>query len=183
MQWRHLLHLPRHTHMALKKRGTPVLSQLADAIVLSGVRAATGGRLRIALSGGAAISRETQEFLTTALVTMTEARFLASASTSASASLEFWGSAATRATIMLQWSTVMDALIPLVAAVSKAMTFEDAVEAWKLGGEGTAKLMAKRGRATYVMDTGNLPPEPGAMSLVLLTKGMMDGLAREAEGV
>ena len=33
------------------------------------VRAATGGRLRIALSGGATISRDTQEFLTTALVT------------------------------------------------------------------------------------------------------------------
>jgi hypothetical protein len=42
-------------------------------------------------------------------------------------------------------------------------------------GEGTAKLMAKLGRATYVMDTGNLPPDPGAMSLVLLTKGMMGG--------
>jgi long-chain acyl-CoA synthetase len=61
--------------MALKKRGTPVLSQLADAIVLSGVRAATGGRLRIALSGGAAISRETQEFLTIALVTMLQGAF------------------------------------------------------------------------------------------------------------
>jgi dihydroxyacetone kinase len=54
---------------------------------------------------------------------------------------------------MLQWSTV-DALIPLVAAGSKATTFGDAVEAWKLGGEGTAKLTAKLGRATYVMDTG-----------------------------
>ena len=31
------------------------------------MRAAIGGRLRIALSGGAAISRDTQEFLTTAL--------------------------------------------------------------------------------------------------------------------
>lgn len=56
--------------MTAKKRNTPVLSQLADSVVLSGVRAATGGRLRIALSGGAAISRETQEFLTTALVTV-----------------------------------------------------------------------------------------------------------------
>ncbi|PPQ69699.1 hypothetical protein CVT24_001199 [Panaeolus cyanescens] len=56
--------------MAAKKRNTPVLSQLADSVVLAGVRAATGGRLRIALSGGAAISRETQEFLTTALVTV-----------------------------------------------------------------------------------------------------------------
>ena len=34
------------------------------------MRAATGGRLRIALNGGAAISRETQEFLSTALVTI-----------------------------------------------------------------------------------------------------------------
>ncbi|KAJ6477729.1 long-chain-fatty-acid-CoA-ligase [Mycena sanguinolenta] len=51
-----------------KKRGTPVLGKLADSVVLSSVRAATGGRLRIAMSGGAAISRETQEFLSVALV-------------------------------------------------------------------------------------------------------------------
>lgn len=54
--------------LAAKKKNLPVLSQVADSVVLAGVRAATGGRLRIALSGGAAISRETQEFLTTALV-------------------------------------------------------------------------------------------------------------------
>jgi long-subunit acyl-CoA synthetase (AMP-forming) len=30
----------------------PVLAQLADSFVLSKVRAATGGRLRVALSGG-----------------------------------------------------------------------------------------------------------------------------------
>ncbi|KAG6816768.1 hypothetical protein H0H93_007779 [Arthromyces matolae] len=53
-----------------KKANVPVLAQLADSVVLSGVRAATGGRLRLALSGGAAVSRETQEFLTTALVTV-----------------------------------------------------------------------------------------------------------------
>ncbi|KAJ7257523.1 long-chain-fatty-acid-CoA-ligase [Mycena haematopus] len=51
-----------------KKRGLPVLGSLADSVVLSSVRAATGGRLRIAMSGGAAISRETQEFLSVALV-------------------------------------------------------------------------------------------------------------------
>jgi dihydroxyacetone kinase len=45
------------------------------------------------------------------------------------------------------------------------------------------KLTAKLGRATYVTDTGNLPPDPGAMSLVLLNKGLMEGLAWEAEGV
>ena len=56
--------------MHVKKNNIPILAQLADSFVLSGVRAATGGRLRIAMSGGAAISRDTQEFLTTALVTI-----------------------------------------------------------------------------------------------------------------
>ncbi|KAF9529910.1 long-chain-fatty-acid-CoA-ligase [Crepidotus variabilis] len=56
--------------MSAKKSNLPVLAQLADSVVLSNVRAATGGRLRLALSGGAAISRETQEFLSTALVTI-----------------------------------------------------------------------------------------------------------------
>jgi len=56
--------------IVVKKNKTPILSQLADSVVLSGVRAATGGRLRLALSGGAAISHETQEFLNLALVTV-----------------------------------------------------------------------------------------------------------------
>ncbi|KAF9449691.1 acetyl-CoA synthetase-like protein [Macrolepiota fuliginosa MF-IS2] len=53
--------------VAAKKYNIPVLASLGD-VILGSVRAATGGRLRIALSGGAAISRETQEFLTNALV-------------------------------------------------------------------------------------------------------------------
>ncbi|KZP08151.1 acetyl-CoA synthetase-like protein [Athelia psychrophila] len=55
---------------AAKRANIPVLAQLADSVVLSKVKAATGGRLRLALSGGAALSRETQEFLSVALVTM-----------------------------------------------------------------------------------------------------------------
>ncbi|KAJ7153021.1 long-chain-fatty-acid-CoA-ligase [Mycena crocata] len=50
------------------REGILSTSGLADSVVLSSVRAATGGRLRIAMSGGAAISRETQEFLSVALV-------------------------------------------------------------------------------------------------------------------
>ena len=46
----------------------------SDTIVLSRVSAATGGRLWIALSGGATISHERQEFLTTALVIMVRYR-------------------------------------------------------------------------------------------------------------
>jgi len=54
----------------VKKAGVPGLSQLADSAVLSNVKAATGGRLRLAMSGGAPLSHETQEFLTVALVTV-----------------------------------------------------------------------------------------------------------------
>ncbi|GLB44412.1 putative AMP-binding enzyme [Lyophyllum shimeji] len=56
--------------IAAKRANVPVIAQLADSVVLNSVRAATGGRLRLALSGGAAISRETQEFLSVALVTV-----------------------------------------------------------------------------------------------------------------
>jgi long-chain acyl-CoA synthetase len=62
--------------MTVKRASVPVLSQLADTAVLSSVKAATGGRLRLALSGGAALSRETQEFLTVALVTMLQGAFI-----------------------------------------------------------------------------------------------------------
>ena len=47
----------------------PFLALLADHFVLLEVRAAIGGRQPNALSGGAAIRRDTREFLTTALVT------------------------------------------------------------------------------------------------------------------
>lgn len=56
--------------IAVKKAGIPGLSTIVDSTVLSAVKAATGGRLRLAMSGGAALSRETQEFLHLALVTM-----------------------------------------------------------------------------------------------------------------
>ena len=75
----------------------------------------------------------------------------------------------------------MDARIPFVASLSRATTFGDVVEVYKMGGEGT-KLTAKL-RATYVTDTGNLSPDPGPTSLVFLTKGMMEALAREVEQV
>ena len=77
----------------------------------------------------------------------------------------------------------MDTFIPFVAALSNVTTFGDAVETCKLGGEGTAKLTVKLGRAPFVPDTGNLPPGPGAMGLAFLTEKLIKGLAWEAEGV
>ncbi|RPD77317.1 long-chain-fatty-acid-CoA-ligase [Lentinus tigrinus ALCF2SS1-7] len=56
--------------LSIKKAGLPGLSQLVDAAVFNQVKQATGGRLRLAFSGGAALSAETQEFLSVALVTV-----------------------------------------------------------------------------------------------------------------
>ena len=63
-----------HGAMAVKKANVPVLASFAD-LVLNGVKATTGGRLRLGMSGGAALSRETQEFLSVALVTMVQCWF------------------------------------------------------------------------------------------------------------
>jgi len=54
------------------------------------------------------------------------------------------------------------------------------VEGCKLDGESTAKLKV---RTSYVTDTASLPPDLGAIFLVFLTKGLMEGLTREAERV
>ncbi|KAI0263286.1 long-chain-fatty-acid-CoA-ligase [Gloeopeniophorella convolvens] len=59
-----------HGAMSIKRAGVPALKNVVDAVVFNKIRQATGGRLRIALSGGAALSRETQEFLNLALVTL-----------------------------------------------------------------------------------------------------------------
>jgi len=53
-----------------KKYNIPVLKQLAEAVVFSKINAGTGGRLRLAMSGGAAISTKTQEFMSVAVVTV-----------------------------------------------------------------------------------------------------------------
>lgn len=49
--------------LAVKKAHIPVLSRVADNLVLSPIRAATGGQLRFAMSGSASISQDTQDFL------------------------------------------------------------------------------------------------------------------------
>lgn len=118
-----------------------------------------------------------------ALTTEVRSLVLSQGST-ATASPAFWGEAAKAALETLKLSTaarvghrtVMDALIPFADALESEKDYEKAYEATKLGGEGTAQLTAKLGRATYVNDDGNLPPDPGAMSFVFLVKGMLEGL-------
>ncbi|KAG9030909.1 long-chain fatty acid-CoA ligase [Tulasnella sp. JGI-2019a] len=52
------------------KKNVPMTKGFVDGALLGAIKAGTGGRLRLAMSGGAALSRETQEFLDLALVTM-----------------------------------------------------------------------------------------------------------------
>lgn len=51
-----------------KKKQVPLLGWLLDKYVLGAVRAPTGGRLRWGINGGAAISKDTQEFMSLAIV-------------------------------------------------------------------------------------------------------------------
>ncbi|KAK1222254.1 hypothetical protein PQX77_014887 [Marasmius sp. AFHP31] len=116
-----------------------------------------------------------------------------SADPSPSVDVAFWGLTTSRAIETLKLSTkarvghrtVMDALIPLAEGLGKVAEdsslkgdekagFAKAEEACRAGGEGTANLKAKLGRATYVGGDGDvaLPPDPGAMSLVALARGI-----------
>ncbi|KAF8523839.1 long-chain-fatty-acid-CoA-ligase [Gautieria morchelliformis] len=54
--------------LSIKRADVPILKNVVDAVVFSQIKAQTGGRLRLALSGGSTLSRETQEFLSLALV-------------------------------------------------------------------------------------------------------------------
>ena len=60
--------------MSIKKAGVPILSDIVDSVVFSQVKAQTGGQLRYVLNGGAALSIETQQFLTSALVTVLQGK-------------------------------------------------------------------------------------------------------------
>ena len=59
-----------HGSLKIKRSGVPILSQVVDAVVMSKVKTATGGRLRLALSGGAPLSAETHEFLNLTILTV-----------------------------------------------------------------------------------------------------------------
>jgi len=56
--------------LKIKKNKVPILSQVVDSVVMSQVKAATGGKLRLALSGGAPLSSETHEFLNLTILTV-----------------------------------------------------------------------------------------------------------------
>ena len=62
--------------LRIKRSKIPILTQVVDSVVMSKVRAATGGRLRLALSGGAPLSSETHEFLNLTILTVLQGNYL-----------------------------------------------------------------------------------------------------------
>ncbi|KAJ3565821.1 hypothetical protein NP233_g7394 [Leucocoprinus birnbaumii] len=59
--------------LAAKKANIPGLSKIADDVVFSAVKAATGGQLKFGMSGGASISKDTQEFLHNTMMPLMQA--------------------------------------------------------------------------------------------------------------
>lgn len=70
--------------------------------------------------------------------------------------------------------TVMDALIPFANALAATGDVNQAAAKCRAGGEGTATLTAKLGRAAYVGDRTDttMPPDPGAMAFVAVAEGI-----------
>lgn len=75
--------------------------------------------------------------------------------------------------------TIMDALIPFAETLKDTKDLSKAVQAAEQGAESTIPLTAKLGRATYVGQghSGALPPDPGAMAVVYVVKGLAESLA------
>jgi len=98
----------------------------------------------------------------------------------------FWGKSALVAVETLKQRTaarkghrtVMDAMIPFAETLAETGDFEKAVKACKNGGEATATMIAKLGRATYVGERSDraMPPDPGAMAFVAVIEGIAKAL-------
>jgi dihydroxyacetone kinase len=97
--------------------------------------------------------------------------------------LDFWASAVKAALMSVQKATparsgdrtLMDALEPFVGALGQDM--DEALDAATKGKESTKGTVPAFGRAVYVNEAGwDQVPDPGAMSIVALAKGLRDAL-------
>ena len=68
------------TALSMKKRNVPVMGYLMDKYVLKNIRTPTGGNLRWAINGGAAISKDTQEYLSLSIMPLMQGAFFLSLS-------------------------------------------------------------------------------------------------------
>jgi dihydroxyacetone kinase len=69
----------------------------------------------------------------------------------------------------------VDALAPAVAELARGGTFAQAARAAAEGARGTAELLARRGRASYVGDRARGVPDPGAVGVALLFQALAAG--------
>ena len=60
--------------------------------------------------------------------------------------------------------TLIDALAPFVAEISRTSDLSKAVEAARAGADSTKDMNARLGRASYVDSSKGLPPDPGMLS-------------------
>jgi len=69
-------------------------------------------------------------------------------------------------------------MIPFAESLAGSGDFKQAVDECKKGGEATATMTAKLGRATYVGDRSDraMPPDPGAMAFVAVIEGIAKAL-------
>lgn len=76
--------------------------------------------------------------------------------------------------------TLMDALVPFVEAFATTLNFLEAFEKAHSGAEGTRKLDAMLGRASYVskenFEREGGVPDPGALGVVSVLRGIYDVL-------
>ena len=73
--------------------------------------------------------------------------------------------------------TMMDTLIPFVNGMETG-SFEKAADEAIRAAEGTKALVPRLGRATYIgeMQGKEMPPDPGAMAVAEVLRGLRDGL-------
>lgn len=75
--------------------------------------------------------------------------------------------------------TLVDALSPFCKTLGEGKSLDEAVREAKRGAEGTKKMTARLGRATYVgqkADGGEMPPDPGAWGIWALVEGIAKGV-------
>lgn len=76
--------------------------------------------------------------------------------------------------------TLMDALIPFIQVYSEGASFVAAVDEARKGAEGTRRMAAALGRASYVgqerFDEEGGIPDPGALGIVSILRGLQSVL-------
>lgn len=64
----------------------------------------------------------------------------------------------------------------MVEELARSGSFKNAVQECTAGAKATKEMKAKLGRATYVGEKSDLPPDPGAMAFSIAMEGFLKGM-------